>query len=130
VPDPVVNFDALLTHGSPLLIRREREALSVTDNCRGPVDDDVILSPKVGSRNKELRFARRHHSSDAFTGVLVSWILPQWERMNMCRIVCSSAIKADLDQAISVPQALQIGAANCAIECRSLSMGSRIMRWP
>lgn len=35
---PLQNF-ALFTHGSPLSVRREHAALSVTDKCRNPVDD-------------------------------------------------------------------------------------------
>jgi hypothetical protein len=34
VSDTIVNFDALLTHGSMLSIRREREAFSATNSCR------------------------------------------------------------------------------------------------
>ena len=37
--DTVVNFVALVAHGLTAGSGRERAALSVTDDCRGPVDD-------------------------------------------------------------------------------------------
>jgi hypothetical protein len=51
----------------------------------------------------------RRPYSLAFMGVLVSVIFWQRGQTNRCRIACSAAMSADLDQAISILQALQIG---------------------
>jgi hypothetical protein len=59
---------------------------------------------------------------EAFTGVLVSPMLPQREQTNMCEMACSVATRADLDHAIGMLQASQIGEAKCSIDCLSLSM--------
>jgi hypothetical protein len=54
---------------------------------------------------------------------MVSPIPPQRGQMNTCRIVCSSAIRADLDQAISALQAWQIGVSNFSNDRCILSIG-------
>jgi hypothetical protein len=48
--------------------------------------------------------------------------------MNTCRIACSSATRADLDQSIGRLQAPQIGADKCSIDCLSLSMECQLSR--
>jgi hypothetical protein len=55
-------------------------------------------------------------------GVEVSTISPQRGQTKTCRIVCWSATRADLDQAISTSQDLQIGEANSSSDFFSLYM--------
>jgi hypothetical protein len=64
---------------------------------------------------------RRPYFLEAFTGVLVSPIASQRGQTNTCRIAFSAATRDDLDQAISMVQELQIGAATCSIDRLSIS---------
>jgi hypothetical protein len=72
---------------------------------------------------------RRPYSLDAFIGVLVSTTPPQRGQMNTCTIACSSATRADLDQAISTLQESQIGAASCSIDrlCSTVAIPALVM---
>jgi hypothetical protein len=65
--------------------------------------------------------AGRPYSLEAFIVVWTLQIAPQRRQANMCTTTRSAAIRVDLDQAISTLQASQIGAANCSIECLSIS---------
>jgi hypothetical protein len=68
------------------------------------------------------RQLKRPHSLGAFIGVLISLILPQRGQTNTCAIACSAATSVDLDQAIGMLQASQIGEDKCSIDCLNLSM--------
>jgi hypothetical protein len=59
---------------------------------------------------------KRPYSGGFFTDVFASPMSAQRGQINTCRTACSSAMRADLDQSISILQTSQIGEFSVSIE--------------